>query len=83
MSLTVAETGCRYHKRLTYDTEFVVRTRLEDFRYRLLSFQYDLLLLEGETPFARGSTKLMGTGSDGQPRRIPEPYTDFLRGVRG
>ena len=56
MSLTVAEAGCRYHKRLTYDTEFVVRTRLEEFRYRFLSFHYDLLLLEGETPCARGST---------------------------
>ncbi len=81
--LTVAEAACRYEKPLTYDTEFMVRTRLENFRDSLLSFHYQVLAVEGEKGFARGSTKLIVTDQRGRPQRLPEPYAGQLRGVMG
>ena len=79
--LTVAEAGCRYQRPLTYDTEFLIKTRLEIFRGGFLSFTYELVVGEEALRLARGWTKHIVTGSDGLPRKIPEPFAGLLRGA--
>src|SRR5687768_11605440 len=41
--LVVASAQCRYRSPLRYDCEFLVRTRLKEFRKRTLTFSYQLI----------------------------------------
>ena len=77
--LTVAEAGCRYRQPLTYDSEFVIRTRLTRFRGSFLSFDYSLTDPAGELLYATGFTKHIVTGPGGRPRVVPEPYAGRIR----
>ncbi len=79
--LRVAEAACRYHRPLTYDTRFLVRTVLDTFRDTLVAFRYEVLARDDGSRLARGWTKHIVTGPDGRPRKIPEPYSSLLRGA--
>lgn len=76
--LVVAEARCRYLLRLRYDTQFLVRTRLKDFRKRIVVFSYQLLDLGGQTVFAEGETLHVVTDPNGRPKTFPERYRKLL-----
>ena len=77
--LAVVEANCRYHEPLTYDTEFVIRTRLTHFKGVFLAFGYRLLNLDGSGPLAVGWTKHIVVGQNGKPKKIPHPYAGLLK----
>ena len=77
--LAVVEANCRYHAPLTYDMEFVLRTRLTHFKRGFLAFDYRLVNLDGSGPLAVGWTKHIVTGPDGNPKNIPHPYAGLFK----
>ncbi len=78
--LVVAEASCRYKRPLRYDMEFTVRTRLRDFRPRILVFSYQLLDPRDELVFAEGETKHLIVDSHGRPKSFPAEYRSYLQG---
>ncbi|HEV8132618.1 MAG TPA: thioesterase family protein [Acidobacteriota bacterium] len=76
--LVVAEAHCRYQTPLRYDAEFLVRTRLKEFRKRMLTFAYQLLNPAGDIIYAEGETVHVVTDNDGRPKSFPELYKKFL-----
>lgn len=75
--LPVVETTCRYHRSLSYDDDFVVRTRVTEFRSRAMTFDYEVIDAEGRL-IATGSTRHLFTGQDGRPKAFPEAYRRFF-----
>ncbi|MFZ0429663.1 MAG: thioesterase family protein [Acidobacteriota bacterium] len=76
--LPVIETVCRYHRSLSYDDGFVVRTRVTEFRSRAVTFDYQVLDGQGRL-VASGFTRHLFTGDDGRPKALPEAYRRFLK----
>ena len=77
--LMVVESRCRYRVPLRYDDCFVVRTRLDEFRSRSLTFAYQLLG-DGQTLHAEGMTRHVVAGPDGRLHRFPANYAALLSG---
>lgn len=80
--LPVVETVCRYHRSLNYDDDFVVRTRVTEFRSRAMTFDYQVIDTEGRL-VAAGFTRHLFTGEDGRPKVFPEAYRGFLSSEPG
>jgi acyl-CoA thioester hydrolase len=76
--IPVAEVSCRYRRPLHYDDEFVLRTRVEKFRRKVVIFSYEVLSRDGETRFAEGLTRHVFTDGEGTPKPLPEEYWKFL-----
>ena len=75
--LPVVETVCRYHRSLSYDDEFIVRTRVTEFRSRAMTFDYQVLDGEGRL-VATGFTRHLFTGEDGRPKVFPPEYRSYF-----
>ncbi len=80
--LVVADARCRYLAPLRYDCEFVVRTRLKDFRRRIVAFSYQLLDPAGSTLYAEGETTHVITDASGRSKSFPEQYRKHLLNER-
>lgn len=80
--LPVVETVCRYHRSLSYDDEFVVRTRVTEFRSRAMTFDYQVLDGEGRL-VAKGFTRHLFTGEDGRPKVFPREYRSYFVSAAG
>jgi len=78
--LIVAEARCRYRRPLRYDQEFVVRTFLQEFRKRTMTFAYQLIDPDTGTLFAEGETVHVVTDRQGRPKSFPEEYRRKLLG---
>lgn len=76
--LIVAEARCRYRRPLRYDQEVVVRTFLQDFRKRTMTFAYQLIDPVSGVLFAEGETVHVVTDREGKPKSFPEDYRDKL-----
>jgi acyl-CoA thioester hydrolase len=76
--LVVAEARCRYKSPLRYDKQFVIRTRLKDFRKRIVVFSYQLLDPVEPKVYAEGETVHVITDPEGHPKSFPEQYKKFL-----
>ncbi len=75
--LPVVETVCRYHRSLSYDDEFIVRTRVTEFRSRAMTFDYQVLDAEGRL-VATGFTRHLFTGENGRPKVFPLEYRSYF-----
>jgi acyl-CoA thioester hydrolase len=72
--LIVAEARCRYRRPLRYDQEVIVRTFLQEFRKRTMTFAYQLLDPDTGMLFAEGETVHVVTDHQGRPKSFPEEY---------
>lgn len=76
--LPVSEAYCRYLRPLRYDSEFIVRTYVNELRRRAVTFVYQILDLNGEEVYAEGKTIHIVTDRTGKPKTFPEHYRDLL-----
>ncbi len=72
--LIVAEARCRYRRPLRYDQEVIVRTFLQEFRKRTMTFAYQLLDPDTGMLFAEGETVHVVTDRQGRPKSFPEEH---------
>jgi len=78
--LIVAEARCRYRRPLHYDQEVTVRTFLQEFRKRTMTFAYQLIDPATDTVHAEGETVHVVTDRQGRPKSFPEEYRRKLLG---
>jgi len=76
--LAVAEVQCRYHTPARYDDVLIIRTRVESFRKRLISFQYEIVKKESENLIAEGKTLHVVLNKNGRPTTFPAEYTHYF-----
>ena len=77
--IVVVEAHCRYDKAARYDQVLRVRTRITEWRNRIVKFSYEIFLDGGdENPLATGYTTHVICGSDGKPKALPPKYRDVL-----
>jgi acyl-CoA thioester hydrolase len=77
--LAVAEAQCRYLTPARYDDVLIIRTRVDSFRKRTISFQYEILNKESGDLIANGRTLHVLLGKNGRPKSFP---ADFMRTLR-
>ena len=77
--LAVAEAQCRYLTPARYDDVLIIRTRVDSFRKRTISFQYEIVNKESGLVVASGRTLHVLLDENGRPRSFP---ADFLRVMR-
>jgi acyl-CoA thioester hydrolase len=76
--IVVAEAHCRYQKPARYDQVLRVRTRIAEWRNRIVKFSYEILLDEDSCLLATGYTTHVVCGRDGRPKSLPLKYRDVL-----
>ncbi len=76
--LIVAEARCRYRRPLRYDQQVIVRTFLQEFRKRTMTFAYQLIDPDSGVLFAEGETVHVVTDRQGRPKSFPEEYRSKL-----
>jgi acyl-CoA thioester hydrolase len=76
--IVVAEAHCRYEKPARYDQIMRVRTRIAEWRNRIVKFSYEIFLDEDSSLLATGYTTHVICGSNGRPKSLPPKYRDVL-----
>jgi acyl-CoA thioester hydrolase len=76
--IVVAEAHCRYEKPARYDQVIRVRTRIAEWRNRIVKFSYEIFLDEDSSLLATGYTTHVICGSNGRPKSLPPKYRDVL-----
>jgi acyl-CoA thioester hydrolase len=76
--IVVAEAHCRYEKPARYDQVIRVRTRIAEWRNRVVKFSYEIFLDETSCLLATGYTTHVICGSNGRPKSLPPKYRDAL-----
>ena len=76
--IVVAEAHCRYDKPAHYDEVLRVRTRVAEWRNRIVKFSYELFRDTDDTLLATGYTTHVICGSNGRPKALPAKYRDVL-----
>jgi acyl-CoA thioester hydrolase len=84
--IVVAEAHCRYEKPARYDEVLRVRTRIAEWRNRIVKFDYEIFRDAGgdapatpaPTLLATGYTTHVICGSNGRPKALPAKYRDVL-----
>jgi acyl-CoA thioester hydrolase len=74
--IVVVEAHCRYEKPARYDQVLKVRTRVEQWRNRVVKFNYEIFLDENSCLLATGYTTHVVCGRDGRPKSLPAKYRD-------
>jgi acyl-CoA thioester hydrolase len=77
--IVVVEAHCRYDKSARYDQLLRIRTRIAEWRNRIVKFSYEVFHESGETPIASGYTTHVVCGRDGKPKALPPKYRDVLK----
>ena len=77
--LPVAEAFCKYLNPIRYDDEFIIETTLDPEVKGAMKFDYRLLSLDENAPFAEGHTKHPFVSPEGKVIRPPEFLRDFIR----
>jgi len=72
--LAVVEANCRYMYPARFDEEVLVETRIAEANPRIVTFQYEMRLAEGDRKLARGSTRHIFCNREMQPVRLPAKY---------
>jgi acyl-CoA thioester hydrolase len=73
--LAVADASIRYHAPARYDDEIVVKTWIEESRPRMVTFGYEIRVVQGDRKVATGETRHIFCDSDFRPCRLPGKYT--------
>jgi acyl-CoA thioester hydrolase len=76
--IVVAEAHCRYEKPARYDELLRVRTRVAEWRNRIVKFSYELLRDSDGVLLATGYTRHVVCGRNGRPKALPPKYRDVL-----
>ena len=76
--IVVAEAHCRYEKPARYDQILRVRTRIAEWRNRIVKFSYEIYLNEDSALLATGYTTHVICGSNGRPKSLPPKYRIVL-----
>jgi acyl-CoA thioester hydrolase len=77
--LAVAEAECRYHSAAHYDDLLKIRTRIERFRKRTISFIYQVVRAEDGTLIASGRTVHVMVDIEGRPVTISPDFQQLIR----
>lgn len=76
--IVVAEAYCHYEKPARYDEVLRVRTRIAEWRNRIVKFSYEIFRDADEVLLTTGSTTHIICGSNGRPKALPPKYRDVL-----
>jgi acyl-CoA thioester hydrolase len=76
--IVVVEAHCRYEKPARYDQVLRVRTRIAEWRNRVVKFSYEIFLDENSCLLATGYTTHVICGRNGRPKSLPPKYRDVL-----
>jgi acyl-CoA thioester hydrolase len=76
--LVVAEAQCRYHTPARYDEVIIIHTRVESFRKRTISFQYEICKKGSGALVANGRTLHVLLDKNGRPKSFPEDYSHYF-----
>jgi acyl-CoA thioester hydrolase len=76
--IVVAEAHCRYDKPAHYDEVLRVRSRVIEWRNRIVKFSYEIFRDADDTLLATGHTTHVICGSNGRPKLLPAKYRDAL-----
>src|SRR5580704_16124696 len=76
--IVVAEAHCRYEKPARYDQILRVRTRIAEWRNRVVKFSYEIFLDEDSSLLATGYTTHVICGGNGRPKALPTKYRNVL-----
>ena len=72
--LAVAECKCRYVFPARFDDEVVIRTSLEEAHPRMVTFAYEMALIDGGRKLATGYTRHLFLDRELRRGRLPEKY---------
>lgn len=78
--LPVVEVDARFLAPARYDDVVVVRTSVEEFRSRSMTFYYEVVMQETGQVLAAGHSRHLCTDREGHVRRIPRAVGDILFG---
>ena len=76
--IVVADVHCRYEKPARYDEVLRVRTRIAEWRNRIVKFSYQIFRERDDTLLATGDTTHVICGRNGRPKSLPPKYRDVL-----
>ena len=76
--IVVAEAHCRYERPARYDQVLRVRTRIAEWRNRIVKFSYEIYFDEDSALLATGYTTHVVCGRNGRPKSLPPKYRDVL-----
>jgi acyl-CoA thioester hydrolase len=76
--IVVAEAHCRYEKPARYDEVLRVRTRIAEWRNRIVRFSYEVFRDTDDVLLATGFTTHVICGRNGRPKALPPKYRDVL-----
>ena len=76
--IVVAEAHCRYERPARYDQVLRVRTRIAEWRNRIVKFSYEIFVDDDSTLLATGYTTHVVCGRNGRPKSLPPKYRDVL-----
>jgi acyl-CoA thioester hydrolase len=72
--LAVAESSCRYRFPARFDDEVIVKSWVEEANSRIVIFQYEMRLAEGDRVLATGHTRHVFVDNQMRKARLPEKY---------
>jgi acyl-CoA thioester hydrolase len=76
--IVVADAHCRYEKPARYDEVLKIRTRIAEWRNRIVKFSYEIFREADDTLLATGDTTHIICGNNGRPKALPPKYRDVL-----
>jgi acyl-CoA thioester hydrolase len=76
--IVVADVHCRYEKPARYDEVLRVRTRVAEWRNRIVKFSYEIFRETDDVLLATGDTTHVICGRNGRPKSFPPKYRDVL-----
>ena len=76
--IVVADVHCRYEKPARYDELLRIRTRIAEWRNRIVKFSYQIFRDADDLLLATGDTTHVICGRNGRPKSLPPKYRDVL-----
>ena len=76
--IVVADVHCRYERPARYDEVLRVRTRVAEWRNRIVKFSYEIFRGTDDVLLATGDTTHVICGKNGRPKSLPPKYRDVL-----
>jgi acyl-CoA thioester hydrolase len=76
--IVVADVHCRFEKPAHYDEILRIRTRVAEWRNRIVKFSYEIFRDADDALLATGDTTHVICGSNGRPKSLPVKYRDVL-----
>ena len=76
--IVVADAHCRYQSPARYDEVLRIRTRITEWRNRIVKFSYEIFRESDDELLATGDTTHVICGSNGRPKALPPKYRNLL-----